>query len=94
MLPNLLEAGHDVIGVVRDKRRFPMSEFIGENLSLIEADLLEDLAGKFPADIDVALTIAALFQFIDPAWADKDAFLKKLKMKNLNEIVLDFCPSY
>lgn len=54
LLPNLLESGHEVFAVVRDKRRFPISEFIGENLSLIEADLLEPLDGKFPADIDVA----------------------------------------
>lgn len=54
LLPNLLEDGHEVVGMVRDKRRFPMSEFSGENLSLIEADLLESLDGKFPADIDVA----------------------------------------
>ena len=32
-------------------------------------------------------TIAALFQFLAPSWADKDAFLKKLEARNLNEVV-------
>ncbi len=54
LLPALLEAGHEVIGLVRDKRRFPMSEFSSENFSLIEADLLDSLDEKIPADIDVA----------------------------------------
>lgn len=32
-------------------------------------------------------TIRSIWQFLDPAWTDKSAFIEKLKMKPLNEVV-------
>lgn len=58
LLPELLAAGHHVIGFVRDRGRFPCSQFQAflENgqLSLLEGDMLE--SSKLPEhqEIDVA----------------------------------------
>lgn len=40
LLPALLEAGHQVTALVRDRRRFPSDEFRSEKLAVIEGDLL------------------------------------------------------
>ena len=57
LLPALLEAGHRVTAVVRNRRRFPAGEFAraGERLRLIEGDFLEpDSLPPFPSDLDAA----------------------------------------
>ncbi len=43
LIPALLEAGHEVVALVRDKRRFPMHEFDDANgaLRVIEGDLFK-----------------------------------------------------
>ena len=45
LLPSLLDAGHAVVGLVRDKGRFPMSQFepflADGRLTLLEGDMLE-----------------------------------------------------
>ena len=48
LLPTLLEAGHRVTAVVRDRRRFPAEDFrdLGGGLEVIEGDFLEP--GGFP----------------------------------------------
>jgi uncharacterized protein YbjT (DUF2867 family) len=57
LLPSLLESGHDVTALVRDKRRFPAEEFdfAGNRLRVLEGDLLkpEELP-ELPHDMDVA----------------------------------------
>ena len=57
LLPGLLEAGHQVTAIVRDRRRFPCEEFEkeGNRFRLIEGDFLkpEEMA-DFPEDIDAA----------------------------------------
>lgn len=57
LLPALLDAGHQVTAVVRDRRRFPCAEFEkkGIRFRLIEADFLKPQAmADFPTDIDAA----------------------------------------
>jgi uncharacterized protein YbjT (DUF2867 family) len=57
LLPELLEAGHRVTALVRDRRRFPSEEFseVGDQLRVIEGDLLKpDRLPAPPADLDVA----------------------------------------
>lgn len=57
LLPSLLEAGHTVHALVRDRRRFPSGEFgkAGERLHVIEGDLLEpDKLPELPSDLDAA----------------------------------------
>jgi uncharacterized protein YbjT (DUF2867 family) len=57
LLPDLLEAGHRVTALVRDKRRFPSEDFrkAGDRLRLIEGDLLQaDPPLELPADLDAA----------------------------------------
>jgi len=57
LLPQLLDAGHTVHAVVRDRRRLPTEDFAGyaERLRVIEADLA-DLPPdfRFPDEIDAA----------------------------------------
>jgi uncharacterized protein YbjT (DUF2867 family) len=58
LLPVLVEAGHQVICLVRDQRRFDWDDFTPEflkNISVIEVDLNnEKLTATLPVDIDAA----------------------------------------
>jgi len=57
LLPALLEAGHTVYALVRDRRRFPGLEFskAGEHLQVIEGDLLDpDSLPDLPTSLDAA----------------------------------------
>ncbi len=57
LVPDLLEAGHRVTVLVRDRRRFPESEFseAGDRLQVLEGDfLLPDSLPALPPDLDAA----------------------------------------
>jgi uncharacterized protein YbjT (DUF2867 family) len=57
LLPSLLERGHTVIALVRDRRRFPTGEFAssGDQLQVIEGDLLDPASlPPNPSDLDAA----------------------------------------
>lgn len=58
LLPVLLEQGHQVICLVRDKRRFDFEDFTEEhqkNLSVVEADLNKpETLNNLPKEIDLA----------------------------------------
>ncbi|BCX48156.1 NAD(P)-binding and DUF2867 domains containing protein [Haloferula helveola] len=55
LLPTLLEAGHTVTALVRDRRRFPAEEFDTDRLKVIEGDLLDpDSLPSLPEDLDAA----------------------------------------
>lgn len=57
LLPALLDAGHRVTAVVRDRRRFPAVDFsaAGERLRVIEGDFLKpESLPDFPTDLDAA----------------------------------------
>lgn len=57
LLPALLDAGHRITAVVRDRRRFPEGDFAdaGDKLQVIEGDFLKPHSlPDFPADLDAA----------------------------------------
>lgn len=58
LLPALLTEGHDVICLVRDKRRFDWEDFSTEELArilVVEADLSQSASlGNAPVDFDIA----------------------------------------
>lgn len=55
LLPVLVEAGHEVVCCVRDKKRFHPPESVKEGIQVIELDLLkEETLERIPTDIDGA----------------------------------------
>ncbi|WPP48379.1 SDR family oxidoreductase [Catalinimonas niigatensis] len=55
LLPVLVRNGHDVVCLVRDKRRMKVDKSLQENISYHEADLLkEDSLKDLPQDLDAA----------------------------------------
>lgn len=55
ILPVLLENGHEVVCCVRDKNRFNKKNYLNANLTVIEADFLDEKTlAEIPEDIDVA----------------------------------------
>jgi uncharacterized protein YbjT (DUF2867 family) len=55
LIPVLLEKGHEVVCLVRDKRRFHEQSDFGDKVTLITGDLLrEQSVEAFPQDIDAA----------------------------------------
>ncbi len=55
LLPVLLEQGHEVFAVVRDKKRFESDWLDGANLHVLEVDFLLDNPGDLlPSDLDAA----------------------------------------
>jgi uncharacterized protein YbjT (DUF2867 family) len=55
LIPLLLEQHHDLVCLVRDKRRFHEQSDFSDKVSLLKGDLLkEDSIEAFPTDIDVA----------------------------------------
>jgi uncharacterized protein YbjT (DUF2867 family) len=55
LLPVLVEQGHEIICVARDKSRLDLSIYQSRNVSTVEADLLQpETLKNIPADIDVA----------------------------------------
>ena len=55
LLPELVEAGHEVVCCVRDKNRFSPPDSLRKRLSIIEVDFLKkDTLEAIPLDIDAA----------------------------------------
>ncbi|MFD2145145.1 SDR family oxidoreductase [Mucilaginibacter antarcticus] len=55
LIPVLLEKDHDLVCLVRDKRRFDSQSDFSDKVSLIKGDLLKETTiDAFPKDIDVA----------------------------------------
>lgn len=55
LLPQLLDAGHEVVCAVRDASRFSVDKAILAKIGILEIDFLEEVVeGKIPKDIDAA----------------------------------------
>ena len=55
ILPVLLDNGHEVVCCVRDSNRFNRKNYLNSNLTVIEADFLNEKSLQvIPKDIDVA----------------------------------------
>jgi uncharacterized protein YbjT (DUF2867 family) len=76
LLPLLLESGHDVVCLVRDKRRFDTHKFSEDNLrhiSLIEADLMAADSIQLPLDIDAAYYLVHSMSSSGNSFSDMEA---------------------
>jgi uncharacterized protein YbjT (DUF2867 family) len=55
LLPHLLEAGHSVVCLVRDPRRFSDEHYENKKIEIVKGDLLnEESLSEIPTDIDIA----------------------------------------
>ena len=55
LLPQLLDAGHEVVCTVRDAGRLSVDEEIKKQISIVEIDFLKEVdSNKLPKDLDVA----------------------------------------
>lgn len=71
LLPNLLEAGHTVVCLVRDPRRFQEKYSDTEKVIVIKADLLDSSSlDNIPKDIDIA------YYFVHSMGSSKSDFAK------------------
>ena len=62
LLPILVQEGHDVVCLVRDRRRMRIDEAVVERVTFYEADLLHaETLQDLPSDIDVAFLLGALY---------------------------------
>lgn len=77
LLPVLVEAGHQVVCLVRDKRRFDWEDFTPEFLAqvtVIEADLNGDqLPSTIPADIDAAYYLVHSMSSSNPDFSSAES---------------------
>ena len=93
LLPVLLQNGHQVVCCVRDKNRFNIKNYATENISVIEADFLnnESLA-SIPKDIDVAFylihsmsTLSGDFESMEQVCATN--FRKSIQNTNTRQVI-------
>ncbi|WP_372639247.1 NAD(P)H-binding protein, partial [Fodinibius sp.] len=55
LLPALLDAGHEVVCCVRDKKRFDVKKYTDHKVTAVEVDFLkEETLRNIPSDIDAA----------------------------------------
>lgn len=92
LLPVLLEQGHDVVCLVRDKRRFKENSDFGDKVRIITGDLLKESSIEtFPADIDAvyylvhSMTGNAEFSQLEALSAHN--FVKALNKTNCKQII-------
>ena len=92
LIPVLLEKNHEVVCLVRDKRRFHESSDFNGKVSLLAGDLLrEDTIENFPKDIEAAYYLVhSMAQ--DKNFAELEAqsagnFIKKLDATNCKQII-------
>jgi uncharacterized protein YbjT (DUF2867 family) len=66
LLPHLLELGHHVVCLVRDKNRFSPPTSLREKISIIEGDLLDlSSLSDIPSDIDAAYYLVHSMNYHD-----------------------------
>lgn len=93
LLPVLLENGHEVISLVRDKTRVQEDLLSLERHSVIEGDLLDPASlKKFPADIDIAYYLvhsmsATLKGFQDLEERSATHFTEAIDRTNARQII-------
>ena len=93
LLPVLLENGHEVVCCVRDKNRFNNKNYLTSNISVIEADFLnEDSLQQIPTDIDVAYylihsmsTLSGDFESMEEKCANN--FKNRINQTNAKQVI-------
>jgi uncharacterized protein YbjT (DUF2867 family) len=92
LIPVLLEQGHDLVCLVRDKRRFHEQSDFSDKVTLIKGDLLkEDHIEPFPEDIDIAYYLVHSMSQ-DKDFAKLEAlsaqnFVKQLDKTNCRQVI-------
>ncbi|MBE9584878.1 SDR family oxidoreductase [Mucilaginibacter sp. JRF] len=92
LIPVLLEKRHNVVCLVRDKRRFHEQSDFSDRVSLIKGDLLrEDDIEDFPQDIDAAYYLVHSMSQV-PDFAELEAlsahsFIQKLNKTNCRQVI-------
>jgi uncharacterized protein YbjT (DUF2867 family) len=88
LLPVLVEAGHQVICLVRDQRRFDWNDFTPEflkNVSVIEVDLNSDvLINTIPTDIDAAYYLVHSMSSSNPDFTSMESASAQNYMQIVN----------
>ena len=92
LIPVLLEKDHNLVCLVRDKRRFHQQSDFSDKVSLLQGDLLkEDKIEEFPKDIDVAYYLVhSMSQEEDFAKLEAQSaenFVKQLNKTNCKQVV-------
>jgi uncharacterized protein YbjT (DUF2867 family) len=93
LLPALLEAGHEVVCCVRDKKRFDVSRFSGQKAEVIEVDFLRDeTLENIPADIDAAYYLihsmsAAIDTFDEMEATSAINFKSRLEQTRVRQVI-------
>lgn len=92
LIPVLLEHGHDVVCLVRDKRRFEGQSELSNRVSVITGDLLKlESIDPFPEDIDAAyylvhsMTDSRKFTELEATSAEN--FIEQLKPTTCKQII-------
>lgn len=92
LIPVLLEKGHNVVCLVRDKRRFHEQSDFSDRVSLIKGDLLREKdIEDFPKDIDAAYYLVHSMSQA-PDFAELEAlsahnFIQKLDKTNCKQVI-------
>ena len=90
LLPALLEMGHQVICVVRNRRRFEEAHK-HENIQVVEGDFLLPVNNPFPVNIDVAFylvhSMSSKGDFRKMESASAENFLKMLAPTHCRQII-------
>lgn len=93
LLPLLLEAGHEVVCVVRNAKRLAVDTKIRARIDIIEIDFLETPEkGKLPSDIDAAYYLIHSMSSSTQDFDEKEAasathFLEYLSTTNCKQVI-------
>ena len=93
LLPNLLEAGHTVVCLVRDPRRFQEKYADNEKVTVLKADLLDSSGlDDIPKDIDIAYYFVHSMGSYNLDFAELEAkvaenFVKAVNKTNTQQII-------
>jgi uncharacterized protein YbjT (DUF2867 family) len=93
LLPLLLEDGHDVVCMVRDKRRFAEESDFGKQVKIITGDLLQpETLDSIPEDIDAAYYLVHSMSTSSKDFSDLELksaqnFVKALKVTACRQVI-------
>ncbi|MCX2574269.1 SDR family oxidoreductase [Pedobacter sandarakinus] len=93
LLPLLLEQNHEVVCMVRDKRRFVAESDLIEKITVISGDLLNrDSLDEIPADIEAAYYLVHSMSASDSGFSDMERksasnFAQALKLTSCKQVI-------
>ena len=91
LLPVLLEQGHEVVCMVRDKRRFALESDFGNRVEIITGDLLKPLE-EIPKDIQAAYYLVHSMSASENGFSDLELhsaqnFVNAVKTTNCSQLI-------